>query len=53
MPLNSFKVSTMAKSSILVTLYLVCAVDNFLLKNAMGLFSCVIKAPNCIVEASV
>ncbi len=38
-PLNSLKVSNMASSSILVTLYLHCSVESFLLKNAIGLFS--------------
>jgi hypothetical protein len=45
MPLNSFKVLTIAKSSISVTLYFCCAVESFLLKNVMGLFYCVITAP--------
>ncbi len=33
-PLNSFSVSTMAKSSISVTLYFCCILNSFLLKNA-------------------
>ncbi len=38
-PLNSFKVLTMASSSILVTLFLHCLVESFQLKNAIGLYS--------------
>ncbi len=38
-PLNSFNVSTMARSSISVTLYFCCILDSFLLKNAIGLLS--------------
>ncbi len=35
--LNSFSVSTIARSSISVTLYFCCVFDSFLLKNAIGL----------------
>jgi hypothetical protein len=35
-PLNSFSVSTMAKSSISVTLYFCCVWESFLLKNTIG-----------------
>ncbi len=38
-PLNSYSVSTMAKSSISVTLYFCCVSESFLLKNAIGLLS--------------
>ncbi len=52
-PLNSFKVSTMASSSIMVTLYLRCVEESFWLKNGIGLFSWVITAPSCLLKASV
>ena len=51
--LNSFNVSTMASSSILVMLYLRCVAESFQLKNTIGLFSWVITAPSCLLEASV
>jgi hypothetical protein len=38
-PLAFFNVSTMANSSILVTLYLRCVSESFQLKNAIGLLS--------------
>ncbi len=52
-PLNSFSVPTIAKSSISVTLYFCCVLESILLKKAIGLLSWVITAPNCVEEASV
>ena len=50
-PLNSFNISTMASSSILVTLYLHCAGESFWLKNTIGLLSWVITAPSCLLKS--
>ncbi len=52
-PLNSFYVLTMANSLISVTLYLSCVLESFRLKNAIGLLSWVISAPNYLLEVSV
>ncbi len=52
-PLNSFSVLTMARSSILGPLYFCWILEIFMLKNVIGLLSSIIMSPHCNAEVSM